>query len=76
MENKPTKKKYVCRQCMVIRYFLFAAAALILCIPFASDRFIVLQELTAWHFVAAIWGIGVLGFLFKWLVEIPEDTPE
>lgn len=69
--KKPKKKKHVCRQCLVIRYFLFAAALMILAIPIAGEKLVPLQSLTAWHFVGIIWGIGVLGFIFKLIVDRP-----
>ena len=58
---------------MVIRYFLFAAAIGILSIPFAEEKFQPLQNLSAWHFVALIWGLGILGFFFKLLVDRPDE---
>jgi steroid 5-alpha reductase family enzyme len=73
--KKPKKKHYVCRQCIVIRYFLFAAALMILAIPVVGEKLIPLQSLTAWHFVGIIWGIGILGFAFKVIVDrpVPQD---
>ncbi|WP_177193430.1 hypothetical protein [Nereida ignava] len=49
---------------------------MILAIPIAGEKLIPLQSLTAWHFVAIIWGIGVLGFTFKLIVDRPAPNED
>ena len=61
-----------CRRCLIIRYFLVSAFLFILCIPIAGKRFEPLSALTAWHFVAFIFAIGVTGFIFKFIFEMPK----
>lgn len=68
--KREKQKSPICRQCMIIRYFIFAAGLGILSIPFAGERFSPLSNLTAWHFVFVIWGIGVIGFLLKLVLEM------
>jgi|TARA_B110000977_G_C10866983_1_gene411996 hypothetical protein len=65
-------KKNSCRRCIIIRYFILAAALIIGCIPLADERFDALQALTVWHFVYFILGIGVAGFILKYIFEMPE----
>lgn len=62
-----------CRQCLIIRYFLLAAGIGILLIPIADTRFDVLSQLSAWHFVGFIWGIGLLGMLVKVILDRPSE---
>ncbi len=76
MAEKQKKKTYVCRQCLVIRYFLCAAALMIMAIPLLGEKLIPLSRLTAWHFVAIIWGIGIIGFVFKLIVDRPETRED
>jgi|TARA_B110000305_G_scaffold152669_1_gene169266 predicted membrane channel-forming protein YqfA (hemolysin III family) len=72
--NKKKKKKKVpaCRRCIIIRYFILASALIIACIPLADERFEPLQSLTVWHFVFIILGIGIVGFIFKFIFETPK----
>ena len=72
-KKKKKKKKKVppCRRCIIIRYFILASALIIACIPLADERFKPLQSLTVWHFVFIILGIGVAGFIFKFIFELP-----
>lgn len=60
-----------CRQCIIIRYFLLAAAIGIVLLPVANSRLQVLSHLSAWHFVGLIWGIGVLGMIAKYILDRP-----
>ena len=72
LDKKKKKRKVLpCRRCLIIRYFILAAALVIACIPLADERFEPLQALTVWHFVFAILGIGVAGFIFKLIFEMP-----
>lgn len=72
------KKKSVprCRRCLIIRYFLVSASLFIFCIPIAGSRFEPLKDLTAWHFVAIIFTIGIAGLIFKCIFEMPRYQGE
>ena len=65
-----------CRRCLIIRYFLVSATLFIVCIPIAGSRFEPLKNLTAWHFVAIIFAIGISGLIFKYIFEMPRSRGE
>ena len=60
-----------CRRCLITRYFLVSASLFIVCIPIAGSKFEPLKHLTAWHFVAIIFAIGIAGLIFKYIFEMP-----
>ena len=72
------KEKHIppCRRCLIIRYFLVSASLFIICIPIAGARFEPLKDLTAWHFVAIIFAIGIAGLIFKYIFEMPRHRDE
>ncbi len=65
---------------MILRAFLITALPLIVLMPFAGDRYPVLGQLTAWHFVAVLFGWGFISLAVKiilWRIEqsqINKDT--
>ena len=65
-----------CRRCLIIRYFLVSASLFIVCIPIAGSKFEPLKHLTAWHFVAIIFAIGIAGLIFKYIFEMPRYSDE
>jgi biotin synthase-like enzyme len=44
--------------------------------PIAGTRFEPLKDLTAWHFVAIIFAIGIAGLIFKYIFEMPRYRDE
>jgi hypothetical protein len=58
-------KKLACRQCWAIRRFLFAAAILIISMPFLGGKIEALKTLTPIHFASGIFVFGVIAVVIK-----------
>ena len=58
-------KKLACSQCWAIRRFLFAAAILIISMPFLGGKIEVLKTLKPIHFALGIFVFGIIAVVIK-----------
>ena len=65
LRRSARRRAGTCRKCAITRAFLMAALPLMIILPLWGDRMPWIAELTPWHFVVLIWGVGMAGAAIK-----------